>query len=214
MGLRARLQEVVRPVVQRATGGRLVWRGPADQRRVAITFDDGPHALTGKTLELLSELGVPATFFVMGVWIEQQPHVVHDYLRGGHQIAGHGYFHYRFTGLDPYALRVELARMSRAITPMPHGRWVRPPHGTIGPVDVTTMLASGYVVALWSLDSCDHDGAPPEVLIERCRPELVQPGEVLLFHEGQDTTLAALPTIISRLRDDGYELVTMADLVA
>lgn len=212
--LRELAKQAARPVLQRVSGGRLVWRGPASPRRAALTFDDGPHALTARYLDLLADHGVAATFFVMGKWMEEQPGRVAQYLRGGHQLAGHGYYHQRFTKMRPRALRTELARMAHAIAPMPHGRWVRPPHGTIGPLDVPTMLALGYTVALWSLDSRDHDGSPADVIVERCAPARVTPGEVLLFHEGQETTLAALPTIIARLRDDGYELVTMADLVA
>jgi len=213
MTLRSLAKQAARPVLQRATGGRLIWRGPSEPRRVALTFDDGPHSLTTETLELLGRLGVAATFFVMGSWMEREPERVGEYLRGGHQLAGHGYNHVRFTELGPRALRRELASMARAV-PMPHGQWVRPPHGTIGPVDVSTQLALGYVVALWSLDSLDHDGLTADALVERCRPAAVSPGEVILFHEGEAATLAALPTIIARLQDDGYELVTMADLVA
>lgn len=214
MNLRSLMKQVARPVLQRASRGRLVWRGPADRRRIALTFDDGPHPLTTRTLELLAHHGVPATFFVMGTWMAEQPARVGEYLRGGHQLAGHGFYHKRFTELTTAALREELRRMAEAIAPMPHGPWVRPPHGTIGARDVSTMIAAGYVIALWSLDSRDHDGAPSEVLVDRCRPELMAPGEVVLFHEGEESTLAALPTIIDRLQADGYELVTMADLFA
>jgi len=137
-----------------------------------------------------------------------------EYVRGGHQVAGHGYYHKRFTRLRPDELRDQLKRTERAFGPTPHGRWVRPPHGSLGPVDAATMLASGYTVAMWSLDSKDHDGASADVLVERCAPSHCRPGDVLLFHEGQETTLAALPRIVDALRKDGYDLVTMADLLA
>jgi peptidoglycan/xylan/chitin deacetylase (PgdA/CDA1 family) len=209
-----RAKKAIKTVMQRATRGRIVWRGPAEPRRVALTFDDGPHELTRRTLDLLAELDVAATFFVMGTWMENKPALVADYLRGGHQLAGHGYYHKEFTTLGARGLREELAKMSSALGPLPHGAWVRPPHGTVGAIDVTTMIASGYTVALWSLDSRDHDGSPAETIADRCRPEHVGPGEVILLHEGEETTLAALPTIIERLRGDGYELVTMADMFA
>ena len=59
----------VRELVQRASG-RVYWRGPVDQRRIALTFDDGPEDLTEAYLDCLDQHGVPATFFVMGAWIE------------------------------------------------------------------------------------------------------------------------------------------------
>jgi peptidoglycan/xylan/chitin deacetylase (PgdA/CDA1 family) len=212
MALAAR--KVAQEAVQRATRGRIVWRGPSDARRIALTFDDGPHALTEPYLTCLAALGAPATFFVMGYYVEKRPAIVAEYLRGGHQVAGHGYYHKRFTRLRPDQLLAQLARSERAFGPLPHGKWVRPPHGSLGPVDGATMLAAGYTVAMWSLDSKDHDGAPADVLVERCTPARCRPGDVVLFHEGEATTLAALPRIIEALRADGYELVTLADLLA
>lgn len=207
-------RQFAQDTVQRVTRGRIVWRGPTDVRRVALTFDDGPHAMTERYLECLADQGAPATFFVMGYYVEQRPGIVAEYLRGGHQVAGHGYYHKRFTRLRPDELSGQLARTERSLGPVPHRRWVRPPHGALGPLDAATMLASGYTVAMWSLDSKDHDRSPPETLIERCAPARVRPGDVILFHEGEESTLAALPRIIAALRRDGFELVTMADLLA
>jgi peptidoglycan/xylan/chitin deacetylase (PgdA/CDA1 family) len=207
-------KQLARKTVQRVTRGRIIWHGPTDVRRVAITFDDGPHALTEPYLACLAELGVPATFFVMGYYLERRPDIIGSYLRGGHQIAGHGFYHKRFTRLRPEELRVQLARTDELLGAAPHRRWVRPPHGALGPLDATTMLASGFTVAMWSFDSRDYDGAGAETIVERCAPANVQPGDVLLFHEGEQGTLDALPRIVDALRRDGYELVTMADLVA
>ncbi len=211
--LRAQVKTLAQEVLVRATRGRIVWHGPRTTRRVAITFDDGPGDLTAEYLALLSELDVAATFFVMGSYVEQQPDALRAYVRGGHQVAGHGYYHERFTRLGVRALRAELARMDAAIGPLPWGKWVRPPHGSIGARDAGVMLGLGYTVAMWSFDSRDYDGADTATLIERCAPANLAPGDVLLFHEASAPTLAALPTIVARLRAAGYELVTMADLL-
>ena len=216
MQLRERVKTVAKQVLVRSTRGKMMWRGPSDARRVAITFDDGPGELTEAYLETLADLGVPATFFIMGYYVEQEhlPGAVGKYLRGGHQVAGHGFFHQRFTEMGARALRSELDRMHRALGVLPWGKWVRPPHGSFGPRDVAVMLALDYTVAMWSFDSCDYDGATADVLVERCRPERITPGEVMLFHEANHQTLAALPAIVRNLQADGYELVTMADLLS
>lgn len=207
-------KQAAKRVLQRASGARLLWRGPANVRRVALTFDDGPHALTDNTLRLLADLDVPATFFLLGAAIDERRKSVREYVRAGHQIAGHGYTHQRFTTMRPAALRTELANTSRALGPIPQPGWVRPPHGSIGPIDISTLLASGYTVALWSLDSNDYNRQSADEIIYHCRPDVVRPGEVILFHEGEPATLAALPTIVEKLRADGYQLTTMADLFA
>ena len=212
--MRSRAKELIGRVLQRASRGRILYRGPADVRRVALTFDDGPDKLTPRYLDELGRLGVPATFFVVGRDVELHPGSISEYLRGGHQVAGHGYMHRRFPRLTPGALRDQLAKTARALGPVPHERWVRPPHGALGPIDTAVLLAEGHTVAMWSLDSQDYDRAAPEVIAARCGPDRVRPGEVILFHEGQEETLAALPLVVEQLRGAGYELVTMADLFA
>ncbi|MBZ0238689.1 MAG: polysaccharide deacetylase family protein [Deltaproteobacteria bacterium] len=211
----AQLRRTMEDALQRLPGERIVWRGPASVKRVALTFDDGPDERTPRYLELLERYGVAATFFVMGDLTEARRDAINEYLRRGHQVGSHGHDHQRFTSLSVRALRDQLARAEAAIGPVPQGRlWVRPPYGAMGPREAAMMLARGHVIGMWSLDSKDYEEAPPEAIAERCAPGVVQPGDVLLFHEGNDWTLAALPLVIERLLGDGFELVTMADLVA
>jgi peptidoglycan/xylan/chitin deacetylase (PgdA/CDA1 family) len=190
-------------------------RGPTTQRRVALTFDDGPDALTPRYLDLLDTLGVPATFFVLGAAAERDPEHVRRYLRRGHQVAGHGYNHARFTSLSRRDLLAQCERTDRAIGGQTTGRsWVRPPHGSLDAASLLALRAAGYVVALWSVDPCDYEVHEPDQLAARCKPGIVGPGDVLLFHEGQDWTLAALPQIVASLHAAGLECVTMYDLFA
>jgi peptidoglycan/xylan/chitin deacetylase (PgdA/CDA1 family) len=194
---------------------RLIRRGPGTARRVALTFDDGPQPLTGAYLETLDRLGVPATFFLMGDLTAPHPEVVRDYQRRGHQVASHGWDHTAFPRLGPRALRDQLRRTDAVLGPQPAGRaWVRPPYGAISARVLAQLVTAGYTVALWSFDSFDHEVRDVDGLVARCDPDAIAPGEVLLFHEGQPWTLAALPAIVGRLRDAGYECVTMFDLFA
>lgn len=206
----------VRTLVRNAVFDRIPYllrRGPTTHRRVALTFDDGPDHLTTQYLDVLDDLGVPGTFFLIGEYADRHPELVREYLRRGHQIASHGYDHKRFTKLDPRALRDQCTRTEHSLGGQITGRpWVRPPHGSIDATSLVTLLASGYTVAMWSLDSCDYDDQDPAVLAARCAASAVAPGEVLLFHEGQQWTLEALPPIVRSLQQAGYECVTMHDL--
>ncbi len=209
--LRKRANDAVWSVLP---ASRVVRRGPPDVRRIALTFDDGPDELTGRYLDLLDAYDVPATFFIMGDLTGERPGAVREYLRRGHQIAGHGWDHQAFTALGARALRDQLARTAAVLGPTLSGRaWVRPPYGKLSPASLAVLLQQGYTVGLWSFDSLDHDVTDVDALVARCAPAAISPGEVLLFHEGQEHTLAALPRIIDGLLADGYELVTMADLV-
>jgi peptidoglycan/xylan/chitin deacetylase (PgdA/CDA1 family) len=216
MGLLATAVRRTQDLVQRAVpAGRLIYRGPDGARRVALTFDDGPDPLTPGYLEVLDRYGVPGTFFVMGDLCEVRPEAVGEYRRRGHQIGGHGYDHTRFTSLSWRELEDQLARTTAKIGPVPEGRlWVRPPYGQFDARALAKMWARGHVVAMWSLDSRDYGNPAADEIAARCAPDRVSPGEVLLFHEGHQHTIDALPVIIERLLADGYELVTMADLVA
>jgi peptidoglycan/xylan/chitin deacetylase (PgdA/CDA1 family) len=190
-------------------------RGPTTHKRVALTFDDGPDALTPRYLDVLDELGVPATFFVLGAAAEREPEHARAYLRRGHQVASHGYDHTRFTKLSRRELLAQCERTDRTIGGQTSGRsWVRPPHGSLDASSLLALRSAGYVVALWSVDSCDYEIHQPEELAARCQPGVVGPGDVLLFHEGQDWTLAALPQIVAALHAAGLECVTMHDLFA
>ncbi len=190
-------------------------RGPASAgRRVAITFDDGPDDKTLAYLDRLDELAVRATFFIMGDGAEARPDLVREYIRRGHQVAGHGYDHQAFTTLRASELREQLDRTNALIGPQPTLRpWVRPPYGRMDARVLGQLLARGTMIAMWSFDSHDYEVHDPDELVTRCAPENIAPGDVLLFHEGQQWTLDALPRIVERLRGAGYELVTMAEMI-
>src|SRR6185312_14062674 len=160
--------------------------GPSTSKRVALTFDDGPDSLTQRYLELLDDLGIPATFFICGNRAEQHPEMVREYMRRGHQVAGHGYDHTRFTKLKRRQLLDQLEKTEHAIGGQVSGKpWVRPPHGSIDAASLLTMRAAGYVVALWSVDSCDYVEKDAAALADRCGPNTINAGDVILFHEGQ-----------------------------
>lgn len=211
MALRARLREAAYRFVP---GGRVLQRGPATARRIALTFDDGPDQHTTDCLDVLDRYGVPATFFITGDMSELRPDLVREYVRRGHQVGGHGYNHHRFTTLSARELAAQLAATEIAIGPQPQGKWVRPPYGALGVRSLAQLVAADYWIALWSFDSQDYETRDPEAIVARCRPSSIRPGEVILLHEGMPATVAALPRVIEGLQADGYECVTMADLFA
>ncbi|HLL23583.1 MAG TPA: polysaccharide deacetylase family protein [Kofleriaceae bacterium] len=208
----------VRALVKNAVFDRIpgcLRRGPTTSRRVALTFDDGPDDYTERYLDLLDDLGVPATFFLCGNNAERRPALVREYVRRGHQVANHGYDHKRFSSLSKRELATQLAKTEAALGGQLSGRpWVRPPHGDLGPTSFVHLLAAGYTIALWSIDPQDYDDKDPTLLAERCSPKHVGPGDVILLHEGQQWTLDALPRIVTTLHAAGYECVTMHDLFA
>jgi peptidoglycan/xylan/chitin deacetylase (PgdA/CDA1 family) len=192
----------------------LVTRGKSRRRSVALTFDDGPDAMTREYLDALDRLHVRATFFVVGENAARAPGALREYVMRGHELHGHGYTHEPFPKLAPVVLVDELARTQDLLPPTPSPRpLVRPPNGRVTPESIARVAAYGFTTVLWSLDSDDCRTRDPHVVAERVAPARVSHGEIVLFHELQPWTLAALPKVVSQLRDAGYELVTVTELL-
>lgn len=194
-----------------------VWRGSGHLKRVALTFDDGPCELTDAYLRVLEQYGVLATFFVVGEQCAERPDLVANIAAHGHELAGHGYTHRAFPWLHAAGLlEDELARTERLLPEvLPRRRpLVRPPRGATSLVSLAACARAGFTTVLWSFDSGDcrtesvHDVA--RSLCER-PPE---PGGILLFHEGQEWTLGALPAVIEQLLEVGHEPVTVGQLLS
>ncbi|HTA90738.1 MAG TPA: polysaccharide deacetylase family protein [Polyangiaceae bacterium] len=220
--LRAGSRRSVRALAQAILPASLVvWRGPEAQRlprrasgRVALTFDDGPMPLTPDYLAVLNELGVRATFFVVGQACARYPELVREIAAQGHELAGHGYTHRRFTELSRAELSAELDSTRSLLPAKPNSKpMVRPPHGSVSMRSMLTCMQKGFTTVLWSFNSndwCNKESA----LIERTFNEQpVRAGEIVLLHEGQSWTVNALPAIVAQLRKAGHELVTVGELL-
>jgi peptidoglycan/xylan/chitin deacetylase (PgdA/CDA1 family) len=192
----------------------LVKRGAAGAKRVALTFDDGPHELTDAYLDVLDRFGARATFFVVGRACEQHPEALLRIVARGHEVAGHGFTHTAFTKLGVGALRDELARTAALLPPAATGRpLVRPPYGATSVRSLAVSAQAGYTSVLWSRDSDDCRTTAPAEVAARLAPGELQPGEIVLMHESQEWTLAALPPALEALAAAGWQAVTVGEIL-
>ena len=193
----------------------------ARRKRIALTFDDGPDAMTEEYLDVLDELGVRATFFLIGELAARRPASVLEYVQRGHEIGGHGWTHTAFSPMSGAALGEELAKTTAALGA---GRassvrvksspaLVRPPRGILSPRALFHLVSAGYTTVMWSVDSDDCRTRDPRVVERKLHPTRVAPGDVVLMHETQPWTMKSLPGVVGRLRDAGYELVTIGELL-
>jgi peptidoglycan/xylan/chitin deacetylase (PgdA/CDA1 family) len=199
--------------------GRALGKIDSDRKVVALTFDDGPNAqATPLILDTLGEKGVRATFFVLGSHAERWPELVRRISHEGHQLGNHGYFHRKLQFKSPFYvsrdIRLGIRAIKRAGAPAP--RYFRAPHGFRSPW--TTPIASSYGERTvgWSLGVWDSDRPGVDEIVRRTL-EGVSPGSIVLLHDGDGynpngdrlQTAAALPRIIDRLKDEGYEFKTL-----
>lgn len=215
MGVVQRLTRYALSATQPAS--RWITRGPRSSRMVALTFDDGPHPeQTPRLLDLLGELQIPATFFVVGSRAMAHPHLVQRMVREGHTVANHTWFHYEPARLSPLALAAEV-RETRSLLADLTGRTTslfRPPKGELTWAKIRTLWSLGQTIAMWNVDPKDF--AMTELAAATAWEADYQPrgGDVVLFHDTHPWAAGVLPQLAAKARRHGLEFTTMDQLVA
>ncbi len=193
-------------------------QGSSDQPEIALTFDDGPSPqYTPQILNILQVNGVHATFFCIGEQVQADPDLVLQEANAGHVVANHSWNHPDLTTLTTDQVHAQLSDTSNAIQSadgqMPV--FFRPPYGAINE-DVQSQGAQlGLRPILWNVDTLDWE-LPGSDNIVKTALDNASNGAVILMHDGggdRSQTVAALPAIISGLKERGFQLVTIKQLV-
>lgn len=192
---------------------------PTQKKKIALTFDDGPdcHATT-KVLDILEYYNIPATFFVIGQTVDKHREVIYRAIKNGHEIANHSWSHIRPTSVSTSELISEVEKTQAKLQEMGITTKVfRPPYGLITPQQMEALKALGYKAVIWSIDSMDWYTSNPQEIVQ-CVLSNVHPGAIILMHcaggyDNRRGTIEALPLIISALKREGYEFVTIQQLI-
>lgn len=183
---------------------------------VALTIDDGPHyKVTPEILAILKEKQVKATFFVLGENVEHFPKLLAQEVADGHEIGTHTYSHPSLLKLGTKKIAEEFDKAEKALaTTAPKPTLFRPPGGFYNTQVIETAHQRGYTVVLWSIDPRDWSCPPTEKVVETVLHD-IKPGSIVLLHDGQYPlpTPQALGIIIDRLREQGYDFVTVSQLL-
>ncbi|MPL60392.1 hypothetical protein SDC9_05953 [bioreactor metagenome] len=183
---------------------------------VALTLDDGPHyKVTPEILAILKEKQVKATFFVLGENVEHSPNLLAEEVSNGHEIGIHTYSHASLPKLSHQRMVYEFDKAEQVVIPLaPKPVLFRPPGGFYNADVIDTARQRGYTVVLWSVDPKDWSCPPASTVVEKVI-ENIQPGSIILLHDGQYPipTIKALGMIIDRLREHGYQFVTVSELL-
>ena len=190
------------------------FRDPRYPYKIALTFDDGPHPVyTDRLISVLRQNKVPATFFVVGKMALQHPELVEELSLAGHEIEVHGFTHTNLTKLSERDVEKELNETRSIIEDITGKKcfFFRPPGGQFNDKVIKEASLLGEEMVLWSVFPKDHEENDPEIIIQRVMAQAAD-GGVVLLHSGRDPTIAALPEIIKRLREKGFEFVTVVEL--
>jgi peptidoglycan/xylan/chitin deacetylase (PgdA/CDA1 family) len=196
--------------------------GLGDQRHVALTFDDGPDPRsTPKFLSTLDDLGVKATFFVLGRMLARAPDLGRDLLAAGHEIALHGWSHRCLLARGPRSTHDDLARgydTIATVTGTPP-RLYRPPYGVLTAGALASARRLGLTPVLWSAWGVDwRSGATSASVLATVRRDLAGGGTILL-HDSDCTsapdswraTLGALTPLVDGIRAKGLTVGPLRD---
>ncbi len=202
---------------------RIHWRALTDEPKIAITFDDGPHATsTPPILELLQKFNVPATFFLVGKHLEKHPEIAREMVSVGHEIGNHTFSHSLLYASTKNRIRDEICRTDTLIRNIDGAepKFFRPPAGffTKQVLDIAEQL--GYKTVVGDVYPRDPHLPGKEKIVDRVLKRTVA-GSIIILHDGGNTqrvdrsqTLEALAEIIPRLKNKGFEFLTLSELLS
>ena len=192
-----------------------IWQGSTSGNRVALTFDDGPSARkTPLLLDALANAHAPATFFVVGSRANESPNVISRMAALGDEVENHSYTHPNLSLCSSETLLSEIVETSVLIHDLTgtFPEFFRPPGGDAGPVVMHYLQYFGLSGGFWTIDVLhEEDEGSPTHLVQYVMKHL-HPGAIILMHNGTDVTIAAIPSLVTRLRARGYHLVLMKDI--
>lgn len=187
---------------------------------VAITFDDGPHAVaTPQVAEILAARGAHATFFVLGHQLRSTGTLAADLVAAGHTLALHGDEHPNALRLTPAQLVDDVRRGQDAVQDATGlvPTLYRPPFGILSYPGLRAVRGAGFEVLLWSRWGRDwtRRATAQSVVARVLGPGPLSAGDVVLLHDADDhgaagcwkSTVGALPALLDAVQDAGLRAV-------
>lgn len=225
--LRGRIiDEVGNKVLQPPVGGlgKVFQHGSRTQRKIALTFDDGPNdPSTADVLDVLASYNVKATFFCVGINASRFPQLVKRAYDEGHIVGNHSMYHSRKSGLvlheDAHIDEcTETLRDILNVTPLLY----RAPWGWLTPWETNRLMHRNFSIIGWDVYTYDWQipSPPGEEIAEQAHHD-TKPGSIILFHDGiagiyeatKPTTVKAIAQLIPALQAEEYEFVTVPELL-
>lgn len=200
--------------------GKIIWEVPTSHKLIALTFDDGPSpTFTPQIIDLLKRYKAKATFFVTGKQAEKFPHIVKATASQGHSIGNHMYQHQLISKLSLQALIDDLSHAHKIImdTTGTEPHFFRPPDGYYDETIVKAAEALKYQVVIWTWtqDTRDWSGISGTEIADKVITN-AKPGDIILLHDqggDRSNTVEALELLLPALTEEGYNFVTLDELV-
>lgn len=183
-----------------------------ETKKIALTFDDGPHPrYTEELLDGLAERDVKATFFLLGQNIEGREEIIERMAREGHLIGNHTYYHVDITRLSQREACREILDTSEKITAITGQpvEYIRPPFGNW---DKELECEVMMLPIFWSVDTLDWTTKNEDQIVQKVVTK-IEENDIILMHDSYDSTVKAALRIVDLLQAEGYEFVTADELI-
>lgn len=194
-----------------------IYQVETEKKVVALTFDISWGDKTPlPVIDILKANHIQSTFFLSGPWVKQYPEVPRRIKSDGHEIASHGYRHINLSNLSKNEIKEEIMKAHNNIkeATQADANLIRTPNGDYNDQVIEAAHECKYDVIQWSVDSLDWMNPGVASITERVSKK-VHPGAIILMH-ASDTckqTVEALPLVIKDLKSQGYEFVTVSELM-
>lgn len=187
-------------------------RDSGDLKRIALTFDDGPHpSYTEKLLDGLKERNVHVTFFVTGEHAELHPDIIKRMQQEGHLIGNHTYSHIQLNASNRSKFKKELIRTNEIIQGITGEEvlYVRPPYGSW---DKKLESELNMFPVFWNIDPLDWCTANASC-VSQAVISSIHENDIILMHDYYDTSVEAALMVVDELTKKGYTFVTVEQLL-
>lgn len=182
-------------------------------KTIALTFDDGPGPYTEKLLDILDKYDAKATFFLIGSKVSARANTLRRMQSRGHQLGNHSWSHPELPKLSVDQIAGEIDRTNEAIRQATGVKpsILRPPYGAVNGVVLEQLRLRNMSSILWSVDTRDWADRNSQIVCSRAVAG-ARPGAVILMHDIHQTSVNAVPCILSSLKQQGYSFVTIQRL--
>jgi peptidoglycan/xylan/chitin deacetylase (PgdA/CDA1 family) len=185
------------------------------EKKIALTFDDGPHPITPQILAILKKYNAKAAFFCIGKNIEKHSEILKQTNDDGHSIGNHSFSHSNFFDFYRKDRVVKELQDTNAIIEKIIGKkacFFRPPYGVTNPSIRRALSVTNHKVIGWNIRSMDGMIKNEKIIYNRIANRIA-PGSVVLLHDTSLTTVKVLEQLLLFLRANKYEVVGVEELL-
>jgi len=185
------------------------------EKKIALTFDDGPSEFTLEVLALLKKHNTKATFFCIGKNIEKHPEIVKQIIAEGHLVGNHSYSHSKFFDFyNAKQIKKEIEKTDALLEKLTSKKinFFRPPYGVTTPSIRRALEKTNHNVIGWNIRSLDGGTTNVELILNRIKKR-VSPGGIVLLHDTGSHSVLVLEQFLQFLQQNNYEVVSIEELL-